>query len=65
VPCHVVSSADLGWFAIGLETDAASFFVSMDGRADVETVAKRCGLGPSDGLRIAEELAGQGTILLE
>jgi hypothetical protein len=65
VPCHVMAPADLGWFAMELEPAAASFLASVDGRADLETLAKRCGLGFSDAIRIAEELAEGGTILFE
>jgi hypothetical protein len=65
VPCHVVAPDDVGWFAMGLEPAAASFLACVDGKADVDVLARRCGLSPSQALCIAEALAEQGVILLE
>jgi hypothetical protein len=39
--------------------------VDQTEQADIETIAGRCGLGPGEGARIAEELAAKGALLLE
>jgi hypothetical protein len=65
IPRAAVASEDVGWLAFELESDAAAFLANVDGQADIETIAGRCGLGPGDGARIAEELAAQGALLLE
>jgi hypothetical protein len=65
IPRAAVAAEDVGWLALELESDAAAFLASVDGQTDIETIARRCGLAPADGARIAEELAAQGTLLLE
>jgi hypothetical protein len=65
IPRAAVAAEDVGWLAFELESDAAAFLAVVDGQADIETIATRCGLGPGDGVRIAEALAAQGALLLE
>jgi hypothetical protein len=65
IPRAAVAAEDVGWLAFELETDVAAFLANVDGQADIETIARRCGLASGDGARIAEELAAQGALVLE